>query len=211
MAENNCIDNNRANFSKVHLLGARTGVLTALAANAVVAAIRNVGPGEVMLDQLELAFFCTAGSGSLVTLAWGLYKVDGFTVAPATGARAPDPVPIRRRTNDHQRLFPSQAALTAAGIRGQAPDTFLEVKVGDTGALSGGTFNAPVFADPLWTLASGSITNTSQVANAQGVWWPRNGIPITLEPDEGLLIAAQLAFTGTLAGHLALAADLRIA
>lgn len=162
----NCIN------AKAHVIPGRTNLITGLAANAIVAAIRNLGPGELIVDQVEMGFLSTvASSTALAGLGFGFYKVSGFTALTNAGARAAEPVPVRKRNQDH-RVLP--AAFTDV-----KDDTAVQVEVSDTAALTGATIApAPLFDDPLGFLICMStlVTATSQLFEGQSVWEPREGI-----------------------------------
>lgn len=203
MAENNLLENGRLVQAKGHLIGARSGLMTGLAADAIVAAIRNVGPEECVLAELAMGFIpTTASTGTLVGGGFAAYKVAGFTALP-TGGRAVDPVPVRKRTRDATVLAAASAAYVEAVV---------QVEIANTAALTPGTPAAPTVDDPFAALCLNvSVVAGTFTLQGQSRWEPRNHIPVTLAPDEGIMILNQAAFPTALAGRLYMLADVHFA
>jgi|SRR5262245_3390478 len=214
MAENAVIEVGRCIYAKSHIIGARTASLAAATigvANAVCAAIRNIGPQELSVDSIEQGFITTTSATAFTGIGFAVYKVTGFTVLPATGGRttAPDPpLPIRKRTLDHFELRPAVLAATVVNI----PDTFASVQIATTAALTGGTFTAPEFADPIANfIPPVSLSATNATFAGVQKWEPKNNIPISLAPNEGLIFVNQVAWPTALTGIYSIGVDVRIA
>lgn len=184
-----------------------TGLLAAgLAANQILAAIRNVGPGELIVDSVEMGFITTTVATAAASVAFGFYKVTGFTALSNAGARVAEPVPVRKRNSQH-RVLPF--AFTDV-----ADDTAVQVEVANTAGLSGLTGGAALFDDPLDTLICRSVlaaTTPTYLYEGACLWQPRNGIPFTLGPDEGLVFANLQAFPAALVGRFGIHVDVRLA
>ena len=210
MAENNLIEVGRLTYSKGHIISGLSGALTALSASAVVAAIRNVGPAEVIVDSIDQAFMTTVAASTAGSLAFGVYKVPGFSALLGTGARAVAPVAVRKRISDH-------FALPANTLLQNDPkfDTAVQAQVGSTTALSGLTLSpALVVDDPQAVMVCNAVNNAAAGAflhNGRSRWEPRNHIPMTLGPSEGLVFTTIEAFPTTLAGRYFFSVDLHIA
>jgi hypothetical protein len=205
MAENNLIETGRCVYAKSHLIAGRTNLITGLAANGIIAAIRNIGPAELIVDSLDMWFVTTTPSSAAGAVTFAFYKGVGFTALGGGGARAAEPVPVRKRTNDHRVLNPTLLL---------GDDTAVQVEVSDTAVLSAVTITAALFDDPLGVLVpvrSNGTTDAIQSWDGQTRWEPRNGIPITLEPDEGVIFTTQQAFPPALVGRFGFCADVRIA
>jgi len=211
MAENSVIEVGRCVYAKSHLIGARSDALAFSALNAgfttgVVGALRNIGPEELNVDSVEMGFLTVvAATAGFTGVAFSMYKVTGFTVLPATGARATAPVPIRKRTGDHPRLIPAPDPTIIVN----PPATFASVSISGAAVLTGGTFVAPNFDDPMAQLiceagANGVFTGLKK-------YEPRNGIPWALAPDEGLIFANQQALPTSLTGRFSFGIDVRLA
>lgn len=211
MAENNLIEVGRCVQAKGHVAGGWSGAITGLAVNAIVYAIRNIGPAEVMVDAVDLAFATTAAGTTATGIAFALHKVPITALANA-GARATPPLPVRKRTRDNIVLQPTNPP----GDPGAGFDTLLQVQIANTGALTGATITGGIATfqdDPqgAFSPAGASVAaGTGLVFFGQYRWEPRNGIPLTLAPDEGIVVLSRLAFPTTLAGQLFVAPDLRI-
>jgi hypothetical protein len=211
MAENQLIETGRCVYAKGHLIGARSDALAFSALNAgfttgVVGAIRNIGPEEVALDSIEMGFITTvAATAGFVGVAFAFYKVVGFTVLPATGARTTPPLPIRKRFGDHFPLIPAQDP----SILVNPPNTFLSVSISGAAVLTGGTFTAPNFDDPMGQLICEAGANGVYTGLAKHE--PRNGIPWALAPNEGIIFANQQALPTSLVGRFTMGVDARLA
>lgn len=209
MAENNLIEVGRLNYAKSHMISGFSGALTGLAANAVVAAIRNIGPAELIVDSVDMGFTTTTGTGAAPagSLAFGLYKVPGFTALTNAGARATPPAPVRKRNAEH-------FALPAAAVVDPKFDTAVQVQVGGVAALTGLTLSpALVVDDPqaIWVAETIALAANTLYEGSERAWEPRNHIPFTLGPDEGLVFTTRFAFPGTLAGQFFFGVDVHIA
>jgi hypothetical protein len=203
---NNLIESGNLLNAKGHIISGVSGLLTALAANAVVAAIRNVGPAEVVVDSVDQAFLTTtAAAAATASLAFGWCKVPGFSALLDTGARATEPVPVRKRNSEH-RVLPS----VLIDVR---DDAAVQVEIANTAALSGLTISpALVTDDPQDILVPELIVSGSTgIYQGRTHWAPHNNIPMTLAPNEGLVFFALTAFPGTLVGRYFMGADVHIA
>lgn len=212
MAENNLQENGRLVYAKGHMIGAFSGLLAGIAANGILGAIRNIGPQELIIDNVEMAFYTTtpiaAAASRSQVFAW--YKVP-LTALSNAGARGTAPVPVRKRTLDHFVLLPT----ANAGPVVRAPeDTFVAAQVANTTVLTGATITGGIALfqdDPMDVLVCNTQTAAASIIEGQTRWEPKNGIPFTLEPDEGLIFTARTAFEGALAGVFNFNADVRIA
>src|SRR5262245_28433342 len=199
MAENNFQEDGRLVYSKNHIVSGWTNLLAAgLGAAQPIAAMRNVGPAEIVVDGVEMGFVTTTLATAASTLAFAFYKVPGFTALGAGNGRATPPLPVRKRNSDHRVLFPSNAASVAAGDLGPAHDTFLEVQISDTAALSGITVSpAVVTGDPQDVLICRTVlaaTTPTYLYEGDSVWTPKQRVPLTLGPNEGLIFQTLQAF-----------------
>lgn len=208
MAENNTIETGRVVHAKGHIAGGWTGAITALTANNIVYAARNVGPAEVIVDSVDMAFVTSVAATAASGIAFGLHKVS-ITALSNSGARATPPAPVRKRNTDHKLL---QAA-NPPGDPGAGFDTLLQVQIAAATPLSGATIVGTFLDDPVGVFAPTPSAPGAAVLVFGGSyrWEPRNGIPLTLGPDEGIVVVSRLAFPTALAGNLFVSPDLRIA
>lgn len=207
--ENLVIEPGRLIYAKSHLLGGFSGALNGLAANAVMGAIRNAGPSEIVVDSCEYGFGTTAAaSAGTQSLMIAMYKVEQFTALTNAGARATPPVAVRKRSNDCR-------ALTPANDGDPKFETAVECQVGATTPLTGLTVGGGgiVVSDPQDVLLCDQWNNAAAGAffySGQKKWQPANLIPLVLAPNEGIVFATRLAFGTGLAGNFWFVADLRL-
>lgn len=211
MAENSVIEAGRLIYAHSHLIGARSGSLAFSALNAgfttgVVGALRNIGPEELSVDSVEMGFVTDVAAAATFTgVAFGFYKVTGFTVLPTTGQRATPPLPIRKRLPDFSPLLPAPDP----AIIQNPPSTFASVAIAGAAVLTGGTFVAPNFDDPMGLLILDAGANGIYSGLAKHE--PRNAIPWSLAPNEGLIFANLQALPGSLTGRFSFGIDVRTA
>lgn len=199
MAENGLLEPGHLWNAKGYLIPGRTAALAAATigvANAVCAALRNISNEELVVDSIEQGFMTTtAATAGFVSVGFAVYKVTGFTVLPATGGRtaAPaPPVPVRKRTTDHALIDPV---------------TDFSVQIAQTAALTGGTFVAPEFNDPIAQFIADCDLATTAVYNGQVKHEPKNNIPWSLAANEGLIFVNQFAWPTGLVGVYSLGID----
>ena len=210
MAEQNLQEDGRLVYSKSHIIAGWTNLLAAgsVGAAGVVAAVRNIGPAELIVDGVEMGFITTTVATAAGSVGFAFYKVPGFTALSNAGARATAPVPVRKRNADH-------FALPAATVVDPRFDTAVQVQVADVGPLSGLTISpALVAGDPQDVLICRSVlaaTTPTYIYEGDSIWVPKNRIPLTLGPDEGLVFASLQALPAALVGRFGFSADVRIA
>lgn len=209
--ENNLIEVGRCVQAKGHVAGGWSGSMTGLAANALVYAARNAGPAEIIVDAVDLAFVTDVlSTAAPAGIAFGIHKVP-MTALTNAGARATPPAPVRKRTLDAFLLQPSNVQ-----DKGRGFDGALDVQIAGAGALTGATITGGIALfqdDPQGVFVPLAVVNAAASALmfcGQYRWEPRNGIPLTLEPDEALIVISKNAFPTTLAGKLFASPDLRI-
>lgn len=211
MAENAVIETGRLIYAKSHLIGARSDPLAFSALNAgfttgVVGALRNIGPEELSVDSIEMGFATTTvASAAFTSVVFGFYKVVGFTALPTGGQRTVPPLPIRKRLGDHFPLIPA----ADPAIIVNPPSTFASVSISGAAVLTGGTFTAPNFDDPMGLLICDAGVNN--VYSGLRKHEPKNNIPWSLAPNEGLIFANLLALPTSLAGRFSFGIDVRLA
>lgn len=214
MASNNLIENGNVWNAKGHIIAGRTGLLAAggILANSIVAAIRNIGPQELVVTAVEQHFVTTTLATAGTSVGFGFVKVSGFTALANTAARATPPAPVRKRNADHQLLHPSSAA--ALAVNAPTPDTLVQVQVSATAPLSGATIApTPLFDDPLGVLICCGRQQADAAAafEGQSFWQPRSGIPLTLGNDEGLVFFALDALPAALVGRFGIGVEVHVA
>jgi hypothetical protein len=188
MAENNLIENGRLVYAKGHWLGARSGLMSLIAADAAVFALRNTSIEELVLSKFVMDFLTTTPFAAAQGLAFALYKATAFTAFGATGGITP--VPTRKRVGDHALLAEYDAAIANAA------------------ALANLTFVADM-DEPLAVLSTEiAVASATGINHGRAEWEPGNQIPLTLGTNEGVVVVVQNTMTGGGVGRLYVGADL---
>lgn len=188
MAENNLIENGRLVYAKGHWLGARSGLMTTIAADAAVFALRNTSIEELVLAKFVMDFLTTTPFTAAQGLAFSLYKATAFTVFGAHGGITP--VPTRKRVGDHTLLAEYDAAIANAA------------------ALANLTFTVDL-DEPIATLSTEVAVAAATGLNQGHVEWEAgNQIPLTLGTNEGVVVVVQNTMGAAGVGRLYVGADL---
>lgn len=178
----NLLDKDTLLGARGHMIGGSSGLMTGLAASAIVASVRNASASELEVSQITMSFFTTTFATVLSGVSFAAYKVEGFTASPTSG-RAVAPVPMRKRTEDH----PVLAAV--------------EVVIANTAALVAGTPAAPAVDDPWHVLPCNAALVVNAIAyQGQTLWEPKHQA-LSLRADEGLMFLCQAAFPTSLVGR----------
>lgn len=174
-----------------HIVGARSGLITAVAAGGVVFALRNVlqatGRSKpIAISQIRTRFVTTTAFGTGQGLAFEYHKVTGFSSQYSGGS--PVAVAVTRRKTQPQDAIPSSqvSAVVAA-----------------TAAITTATHSTIDDQEPVEVAAGGG-----GVAFGFGSRWvPVDGYPLVLEGDEGLVCRVVNTMGATGAGHLFVGVD----
>jgi hypothetical protein len=186
MAENNLLENGRLVYSKSHWIGARSGLMTTIAADASVFGLRNIGPEELIVSKLMLEWLTTTPFNAAQGLAFAAYKATAFT-AIQTGGITPNP--IRKRVGDHTVL------------------DFAEFVIANAAALTGSAFTIDN-DDPFAVLSTGlAVAAATGINFGEEIWTPGNMVPITLGANEGIVVTVQNTMGAGGAGRLYVGAD----
>lgn len=171
--------------------GARGGVLGgvsgsiagAISAATDLFAIRNGSSSKsLVVSQIEYQWVTTTAFGAAQALLFGLYKVTGFTVLHSAGAGLKTLSGVPKRTT---------YALSFTDI---------DCVIAGTADITGHTYAAPDADEPFHSAASPSHSVTP---TAYGVWVPDvAGLPLILEPDEGVILRPLIALGATGVGLL---------
>lgn len=205
--ENAVIEPGRLIYTKNHVICGLSGLLTGITAGQVVAAYRNIGPAEVNVDSIDMAFFTTTPSSAQTqSLPFGVYKVPGFTAMTNAGARATPPAPVRKRNADH-------ILLPAAANTDPKFETAVQVQVGGVGALTGLTLSPALLADdPIDIFTPRMVpAGTTSLYEGDHRWEPKDWVPLTIGPDEGIVFTSILAFPAALVGRFSFGSEVRLA
>jgi hypothetical protein len=171
------------------LVGARSGLMTVIAADADVFGMRNIlsTKDAIAVAWIRLRWVTTTAFGAAQSLAFRVNKVYGFTAIHSAGGTAVQ-AHFRRQ---------SQRRGTAAGDR--VPLTEISSYISDTAAITGATYTAED-TDELECYAVGASSTGPGVYED---WTPEDGIPLVLEANEGLVINNEITMGATGVGRLA--------
>lgn len=169
------------------IIGARSGAMTAtIDAGAVVFAARNISERPSAVSRLLARWMTTTAFGSSQCVAFAFYKVTGYTASHTGGVQV---TAQKRKTSQFREI----------------PATELDIRIGDTGPLSGGTHDAIDSASPIEMFTSESLT--SPVIAGPEPWRFGDQLPLVLEQNEGLLGVNLVAFGATGVGTLFVGAN----
>lgn len=171
-----------------YIVGARSGLMTAIAADADVFGMRNIlsTKDALAVAWIRLRWETAAAFTTAQSLAFRVHKAYGFTAIHSAGGTAVQ-AHFRRQ---------SQRKGTAVGDR--VPLTEISSYISGTAAITGATYTA-VDADEPEAYAVGAGSTTPGVYDD---WTPEDGIPLVLEPDEGLVIKVDILMGAVGAGRL---------
>lgn len=189
MPENNLLEVGRLVYSKPYLISAQSDARawSEVDTPGMIFNLRNISNEEIVISKLDAGFYTTTlSSAQPVAVAAGWYKTVNHTVLAATGARA-FPITFNRRRRADVEVFP--AADAEAAIAGAA-------------ALTGATFqfNGQV-NDPIHQLICDIPVGAIVAVSGRSSWDFRDGIPLSLGPNEGLVFLNRVAFSAGLQGR----------
>lgn len=171
------------------IVGARSGLMTGIAADADVFGMRNIlsTKDALAIAWIRLRWVTTTAFATAQSLAFRVNKVYGFTAIHTTGGTA---------VQAHYRRQ-SQRRGTASGDRVLL--TEISSFISGTAAITGSTYTAED-TDELECYAVGA---GSTLPGVYEDWTPEDGIPLVLEADEGLVINNEILMGASGAGRLA--------
>lgn len=187
MGENLLLDAGNLRQATGYILGAVSGAMTTIAADADVFALRNVSASPIVVSQLRLGWVNSTAFGTAQAVAFRAHKVYGFTAVHTGGSPKSVQAHYKRQ---------SQIRGTATGDR--VPLTDLSAVIAATAAITTPTYTAADADEPEWFAASDG--NLSPGFNVD--LWPRDGLPVVLEQNEGIVVKNQVLMGATGVGNL---------
>jgi hypothetical protein len=172
-----------------YVIGALSGALTVITAGADVFALRNVAAEPLVVSAIRLGWYTTTGFAAAQGLAFGVWKVTGFSVVHDTGSGIKTIAALARRTG---------APPLVDGVDIQA-------RMAAAVAISGQTYATPDADEPLGVGIAGGNTSPGLYFN----WTPADGLPLVLEADEGVVVRNQITMGATGVGSLHVGIDAR--
>jgi len=154
-----------------HLIGGVSGAMTNIATSGDVYGLQVASGRPLVLPRLAIKAACTEAFAAAQSLAFGVWKVTGFTAIHDTGS--PKTIASKQKH-----------AATGDALSG------VNVRISGTAAISNATYTA-VDADEPLIVAMGEVSTTPSCLE---VWTPGPGkLPIVLSPNEGLIIRPLIA------------------
>jgi hypothetical protein len=182
------------------IAGARSGLMTGIAADADCYLLRNVGKRPFKVTMVRIRWLTTTAFASAQCLGFAFYKVYGCTAVHTGGT----PTAIA----PHWRFQGNVPATTLADTV-PATESTVVVNVALTGVISGtaaittATYTAPTASEPEVFAVAGGTT----VPAIYEDWLPRDGLPLVLEQNTGFLGRNTLLMGASGAGRLFVGVD----
>ena len=178
------------------IVGARSGLMTGIAADADVYALRNPSPKPIRVPAIKLAWVTTVAASADPLLGFALHKVTGFSAIHSGGA----PLTVSAAT-----LLRNAGHIALA--QGSAATNDFDCRIADAGAMSTATYDATsanngrpfdmVAAEPGMTPSAANVAPSLNY-----VWRPEDGLPLVLDQNEGIIIRLVATMGTALVGRL---------
>lgn len=172
MSYNNLIEDGNLFGCSPYVFGGRNAInlAAALGSNAVLFALRNISNEEIIVDQVGYGLAHTgAALGTAQALSLALFKVDDFASSAASGVAV---VATKKKS--------LSADIAAADY---------DCRVATTGALT----SAP--STTSWGLIDMVYGEPNVLPVVNGIWKPRDRVPLTLQQNQGIVVAVTLPVT----------------
>jgi hypothetical protein len=187
MGENLLLDAGNLRQATGYILGAVSGAMTVVAADADVFALRNVSTSAIGINAIRLRWVTSTAFAAAQCMAFRVHKVYGFTAVHTGGS------PTAVQTHYKRQ---SQIRGTATGARVALTD--LSAVISGTAALTTATFTAPDGDEPeLLGVGAGSV-----LPGLYEEWSPFDGLPLVLEQNEGIVVKNHILMGATGVGNL---------
>jgi hypothetical protein len=190
-AENNALVESNLVQAVGIVAPARSGLMTGIAADADVYALRNVHSTRTFsVGMIRFRWYTTTAFGTAQSMAFRVSKVFGFTAVHSGGT--PVACQAHYKTQPHRQT---------AGTR--VPLTELSAVISSTAALTTATYTAPDDDEPdEMVVSSGAVLPV-----LSEIWRPRDGLPLVLEPNTGIVIKLDVAMGASGLGRLYVAPE----
>lgn len=203
-----------SNLAEAHgvISPARSGLMTVITADADVYGLRNVGERPFRVTMVRIRWVTTTAFAAAQCLSFRFTKVYAMQMvhdggSPVTAVphwRCPSVLPNAANvTTLAGSLVPATAALAETGLRQAA----LSVRISDTAAITMSnatlTYSAPSASEPdIYPVASGST-----LPAIYEDWQPRDGLPLILEQNTGIVGKIGITMGATGVGRLYVGVD----
>lgn len=177
MPSNMMLDSGNLMNSAGCRIGARSGLMTAIAAGADFFAVRNITDlltprnRPMAVSQLRTRITTVTPFTNAQGMGVEFYKVTGFTAIHSGGAGLV-PVAKRRKTSGYDAI----------------PSTEISVLISDTAAITTATYTLESDSMPFEMVACDvHAVGTTGLVTANLAWRPSDNLPEVLEKDEGIV------------------------
>lgn len=167
------------------IIGAFSGLITGVAANADLFGLRNIGPRRLAITAIRLRFVPRTAFTTAQAVAFRVHKVYAFTGVHSGGSGT--------AVQAHYR-----SALVGGGVGDLVPLTEISAIIAGTAAITSGTYTAATATEP-------ELVGVGAAATLPGLyedWSPIDGLPITLAPDTGIVVKNVVAMGAAGVGNL---------
>jgi hypothetical protein len=187
MAENLLLDAGNLRQATGYILGALSGDMTLIAADADVFAFRNVSTSPIVLSKLTLGWVTKTAFGTAQALGFRAHKAYGFTAVHDTGS----PKSI-------QAHYKRQSQIRGSSTGDRVALTDLSAVISGAAAMTNGVYTAPDADEPEFFAAVAGNLAPAFVLSTQ----PHDWLPLVLEQDEGIVVKNQVLMGATGVGSL---------
>lgn len=192
-----------SNLADAHgvIAAARSGLMTGIAADADVYLLRNVGARPFNITMVRIRWVTTTAFTSSQCLSFRFSKVYSCT-AVHTGGSPVTILPHWRYQGDVQGTSTGDrvAATTAASTVNEVALTGV---ISSTAAITTAPYTSPSASEPeIYPVSSGST-----LPAVYEDWQPRDGLPLVLESNTGLLGQVGIALGAGGVGRLYVGVD----
>lgn len=186
------------------IAGARSGLMTGLSAGDDCYLLRNIGGRPFKITMVRIRYVTTTAFTSAQCLAFQFHKVYGCT-AVHTGGTPTSFVGHWRFQGNVPKTSTGDTVETSidTSVAHDVQDVALAGVISGTAALTSATYTAQDGDEPeILAVAAGST-----LPAIYEDWFPRDGLPLVLEQNTGLLGEVTVAYGSSGAGRLYVGVD----
>lgn len=170
-----------------YIVGAVSGLVTGVAADGALFALRNVNTKSVAISCVRLAWATTTAFAAAQALAFRVHKVYSFTANYDTGGTVV------------QAHYLRQSQIRGSSVGDRVATTDLHCYIAATGAITGTSPHTAEDDDEPDFMAVGAGATLPGVF---GEWVPANGLPLVLEQNQGIVVKNHIAMGASGVGNL---------
>jgi hypothetical protein len=174
------------------IVPARSGAMTGLSAGDDCFGCRNIGPNPFAVCTVRVRWVTTTAFASAQCLAFRFNKVYGFTAVHSGGSGIAVQAHYRAQLNVPNTSTGDRVALTQ-----------ISTVISNTAALTTATYTAEDTDEPdIYVVAAGGTLPAGYED-----WQPRDGYPLVLDPDTGIVGNVDIALGASGVGRLYVALE----